>query len=610
MKLSDLKLPNLEHLYRMKVGGPIDALGLSGIGMGAMMTSPFWADVPGILPTLATAAGASWMAYRGSEPWRESPMLECTKPFKSSKQPFVASRSQSFPNALRFGYTTDKALPIWIPDEDLMRHAFVIGQSGVGKTVFFSYLMFQQIARGGGFLFIDGKLDKDNLDMLYRYCALHGRTSDLLVMNPGNPVMSNTYNPILFGDADEVAARILSLIPTTENNPGADYYKQAANQGIATLVAALQRADLAYTFIDLTILLQSPKALEHLERILLSNPRTANSEEAMNLAIFLDQYKGSPGGGKDAPKGPAMVDVKKLKDIFGGIAGRMYMFGTGQFGTVMNTYTPEINMFEAMQNNKIVYCALPTMGKDIAAANFGKMVVGDMRTAISWLQAQPKHKRPWPPYIGFFDEAGSYMTSAFSRMFEQARSAHTALIPAVQTLANFESISDELKEMVIGNTWNKLFFKIGTQASALEAGELIGKYMGIVRSLSDTSSQSSSAPTLGITPEGSGGAASGIAYGEREMEMYRVSPDDLKNLGKGEAFMTYGGKDLYNLRIPMVDIKKQFIDEYGEAKLNRFKATAFRRGINFRKDINAYLSHGQVTELENRASDAANGDDE
>ncbi|MFX6803998.1 hypothetical protein ABTH20_21305, partial [Acinetobacter baumannii] len=80
------------------------------------------------------------------------------------------------------------------------------------------------------------------------------------------------------------------------------------------------------------------------------------------------QYK---GGGKPGSGLENMVDIKRMRETFGGIGGRMYMFGTGSFGKVLNTYTPEIDLFEAIKSNKIIYVALPTMGKNEAASNFG-----------------------------------------------------------------------------------------------------------------------------------------------------------------------------------------------------------------------------------------------
>lgn len=116
-------------------------------------------------------------------------------------------------------------------------------------------------------------------------CAWAGRRADLLVINAGDPNLSNTYNPILYGDADEVSSRILSLIPSSESSPGTDYYRQAANQGITTLVGAIQRAGLAYNFMDLSILLQNQRALGMLENMV------PEGNDAKALRLFLEQYK-------------------------------------------------------------------------------------------------------------------------------------------------------------------------------------------------------------------------------------------------------------------------------------------------------------------------------
>lgn len=110
-----------------------------------------------------------------------------------------------------------------------------------------------------------------------------------------------------------------------------------------------------------------------------------------------------------------MVDIKRMKETFGGLAGRMYMFGTGKFGEVLNTYTPDIDLFEAIRAKKIIYVAPPTMGKNEAASNFGKMFLGDFRTAISWVQALPEEERPNPPHLRTADTLGSYAVHSLVR---------------------------------------------------------------------------------------------------------------------------------------------------------------------------------------------------
>ena len=163
-----------------------------------------------------------------------------------------------------------------------------------------------------------------------------------------------------------------------------------------------------------------------------------------------------------------------------------------------------------------------------------------------------------------------------------------ALLPAAQTLANLDVVSPDFKEMVIGNTWTKIFFKIGTQATAEECADLIGMKIGITKSLSGTQNESSSTPLLNVTPEGGTGAAAGISEGEREQEEYKVSPDDLKALGKGECIIQYGGDQIFNVRVPMITIDKKLQKEIGRIRINHFRKVPVE-GADYFKNSDKYL---------------------
>lgn len=575
---------------RSLLGGPADTLALTGVGAALMSAHPTIGPyIPTVAALGAAAGGCGWLTWRYSEFIGRRWAFDSDLNVRSDVPRLKAEVGEQVPNALLMGYCLDTGKPIWVEDGDLMRHIYIRGQSGVGKTVMASSLMFQQIQRGGGLMFVDGKIDVDNINQLYQMAAWAGRENDVEIISPGTPETSNSYNPILYGDPDEVAARIIGLIPSTEGNAGSDHYKQSANQGVATLIGALQAAGVAYNFIDLTILLTSPKALQYLENLV-----PPERPEAKSLSIFLDQYR----TGKDG-----MVDLKRLKETFGGIGGRLYMFGTGKFGEVMNTYDPEVRLYDSVRKNKITYVALPTMGKDIAASNFGKMLINDFRTAVSWIQALPKSERPDPPYLGFFDEAGSYISETWDRMFEQARSAQIILMPAVQTNSNFESISPELAEMIEGNTWNKVYFKLGAQSTAEAAAEFCGMKKDVQLTLTQSDSQSEMAAMVNPAPAQSTGDSSGSGYSERQEEVYRVSPDDFKSLDKGEAVMVIGGDRIYPIKVPMVMLDKDFTRQIGTAKTAHRKRQ-FRKGINLFGQIDRFLSNSEKKVLSEEAGAA------
>jgi intracellular multiplication protein IcmO len=536
--------------------GRKDAWALMGIGAGIAAASPYFAGDLKALPMLIPPAfGAAWFGLGHTKEWlnrvdenkREGFILPSDKTYGE----FMQSKK-----GLRIGYTQDNGYPLDIENGFLQRHTAIIGQSGVGKTTLGEYLLWQQAVRGGGFIFIDAKLDADTRDKLALMMSLLGRGDDFYVLNVDQPHNSHTYNPILRGDADEVASRLLNLLPSAENNPGADFYRQQAMYALTVITGALKSAKRRYHFSDLAILLQSDKALEAISRL------PMKEDARMTLDVFLNQFKKKDKSG-------LVIDVEKLKATLGGMSGRIAQFAQGKFGQVFNTYAPEIDLTDIVVNNKCLYVMLPTMGKDQAALNLGKMILSDLRTAVYNVQGLKKEHRPNPPFLVFADEMGSYVMPGIARLFEQARSAGICMLPAFQTFANLRAVSPDFEDIIIGNTWNKVFFKFASKDSPETAAEIIGKVTKYVRSLSMSENEGSSASNLRATPQGSASKGGGLAESWRESEDYRVKPEHLKSLGMGEAVVMSGPR-VYHIRTPMLNFP---------APIPEFKKTRHRVSV-------------------------------
>lgn len=523
----------------MALIGRKDAWALSAISAGIIAANPWLAGNPmalaGLVPPIF---GGAWLAWKGARRWLDQTDTK-------SREGFVLPSDEVPPECmqkgtgLRFGYTTDEQRAVDIHNDFLQRHTAIIGQSGVGKTVLGEFLLWQQAVRGGGFIFIDAKLDAETRDRLGFMMQILGRGDDFYVLNVDKPENSNTYNPILRGDADEVASRLLNLLPSAENNPGADYYRQSANHALTVITGALKAAKRRYHFSDLAILLQSPRALSELERIV-----PPGTPERMSLQVFLDQFR------KKSKEG-VQIDVDRVKTVLGGMSGRIATFAQGKFGQVFNTYAPEIDLTDIVMNNKCLYVMLPTMGKDQAALNLGKMVLSDLRTAVYNVQALKKHERPNPPFLVFADEMGSYVMPGIARLFEQARSASMAIIPAFQSFANLSVVSADFADIIIQNTWNKAFFKFASKDSPEQAAEIIGKTRKFAYSLSKSENEGASANNLRATPQGNESRGGGYSESYRESEEYRVTPDQLKALGMGECFIMSGPR-VFHIKTPMI----------------------------------------------------------
>ena len=523
------------------LAGTLDTLSLSSLVASSAMLLPFAASINPLAAAIAAAGGCFGLLWP-----RVQELLDTTD--ETPRENFTLPSDQLEPSCMgsegmRIGYTKDKGLPLDIRNRILTMHTAIVGQSGVGKTTLIEYLLWQQTVRGGGWLFIDAKIDRETRDHLAYMAEVTGRTDELYILDISAPNESHTMNPLLNGDPDEVASRLMNLVPSSENNPGSDFYRQSANHALTVIVAALQKAKKLYHFGDLSILLQSPKALEALERM------TPPGAERRSLSVFLDQFRSRTKNGVE-------INTDKLKNTLGGMSGRIATFAQGKFGQCFNVYAPEIVLESIVLENKMLYVCLPTMGKDTAALNLGKMIISDLRSTVANIQNLPKSKRPKIPFLAVLDEMGSYVMEGVARLFEQARSAGICLIPAFQSFSQLNKVSPDFADIVIQNTWNKIIFKFGTNDGAEQAAGLFGQEAKQQKSINMTGSESSGSQALRTRPDSSLSEGGGIGMSWREMQDFRVPPDKIMALGMGEAFALSGAR-VYHIKTPMLNFPKK-----------------------------------------------------
>ena len=566
--------------------GRRDALGMLGVAGGAIATSPLFAGFPLSPFMAATMGGAAWLGWRTTTSFRERYIdKRKTEGFViPSDEPYDVAEDDS----VLFGLTTDYHRPVRVQNGFLQRHTAIVGSSGVGKTTLAEFILWAQIARGGGMIMVDPKVDASQRDKMYYMAKILGREDDFYVININDPKNSNTYNPILAGDPDEVASRLMNLVPSTEGNAGADHYKQTATYALTVIVAALQRADKLYTFGDLAILLQSSQAIERLLRLV------PESAEKRSLEIFVDQFR------KRTKEG-SQIDTERMKTALGGMAGRIAMFAQGKFGEVFNTVTPDVDLYDVVRNKKLLFVSLPTMGKDQSALNLGKMIISDLRSACAKLQENPED-RPDPPCIALLDEFGSFVTEAIARLFEQARSAGIALMPAFQSFGSLRRVSPDFAEQIIQNTWQKVFFKFGS-SEAEEAAELMGKTIGYAHTLAVSESESKGAQLLRTDPNANNGENSGLGESWREQEEFRVDPDKIRALGMGEAFVMIGSR-AYHIKTPMIKFPDD-VPVYRMVKPKRLQPKG-KSPLNFDEKYKQFLmGFAEEASAEQKAKEAA-----
>jgi DNA polymerase III delta prime subunit len=461
------------------------------------------------------------------------------------------------------GYTSDKAKEVWVGQDEMMRHFLIAGMTGVGKTVASNLLMAQQMAKGGGLLWVDGKLDPHNITFFFQLAKWLGRESDVRIINPAHPELSNTYNFVLYGSADEVASRILTTFGAATSSAGADYYKQAANQGLICILAVLKWLNLSYNCMDLAILLSHPKALEDLNKRVHAQGNLGR--EASAFALFLESC-GETNRKTQLPQ----LDTKKLRDLFGGIAGRLFVFGSGTCGEITSSYTPDINLFESICANELIYCALPSMGQHVTAQNFGKMLTGDLRSAIAKVQALPLDERPNPPFMVWLDEVASYASAqALAAPFQQARSAGLSIGVGFQEHASMQELGPSFLGTIMGNTYSKLFFKPAELETATVWSKLLGTQKAMESRQTSAVVSSNGSDAMFFKPFGQLIKTKTESTIDSQTQWQRVSVQQLTRLGQGHAVFLAGGTHLYDLKIPMIEFSHALQAQLGGVKIQR-----------------------------------------
>ena len=293
----------------------------------------------------------------------------------------------------------------------MTRHCLGIAATGGGKSNFLNLILKQQMMRGGGAIHIDGKSSKEAALEFLNLARQHDRWQDVRIINIADPDFSNTYNPLLRGDQDEVTSRIMELI----GNKGDPFFRGQAARGMRAIAGILKVIGKPYNFGDLNVLMTNEVAMRQL---LEDAPKS--TKEYSDFKIFFDQMTEI-----DPKTGKQKLNASKLQHTFGDLSSRLHSYYVGTAGRVLNSYAPEVDLYQAIKENLLVYVALPMLNKREAAIDFAKFFISDLKTAIGQIQ-NDKYK-PHPTFLTLMDEFSSYAQPSLAPVFEQARSANVCL---------------------------------------------------------------------------------------------------------------------------------------------------------------------------------------
>ncbi|MEI6479025.1 MAG: DUF87 domain-containing protein, partial [bacterium] len=351
-----------------------------------------------------------------------SPHLK-TSIFRSAPAPIGLGQ-----DGILLGINRDRNIQthIYMSDEDRLRHLYVIGQTGTGKTTFLKDMIAQDIRRGAGVCMIDphGNDIQDILSIIPPE-----RVNDVIYFDPGyaqRPMALNMleYDVNFPEQKTFVVNEMLSIFNKLFDMKvaGGPMFEQYFRNAV---LLVMEDPETGNTLFDVSRVL-SDKSFREMKLSKCNNP----------IVIQFWREIAAKAGGEAS-----------LQNIVPYITSKFDVFLSNDImRPIISQERSVLNFREIMDNKKILLVNL-SKGRlgDINANLIGLIIVGKLLMAA--LSRADSFGKEFPPFYLYIDEFQNITTDSISQILSEARKYQLSLTVAHQFIAQLE---DSIKDSVFG----------------------------------------------------------------------------------------------------------------------------------------------------------------
>jgi len=343
----------------------------------------------------------------------------------------------NFRNQMRkFGVKTD----------DRRRHVYVIGKTGMGKTVLLENLILTDIYAGHGCAYIDPH--GDTAERLIDYIP-SWRINDVVYFNP-----ADLDFPIGFNILETVSEKTKHLVASGMMGV---FKKLWENLWSARMEYILNNAILA--------LLDNPgSTLLGINRMLsdadFRRKIVANVQDPVVKQFWLVEF--------------ASYQEKYAQEAVAPIQNKIGQFlSASVIRNIVAQVKSTINIRQLMDEQKIVIINLSKgrIGEDNMRLLGGLLITKLQLSAMERVD-QPEHERK--DFYMYVDEFQNFATESFAGILSEARKYRLCLTMAHQYIAQ---LSDEVREAVFGNVGTIVTFRVGSPDAAYMETEFAPRFL-------------------------------------------------------------------------------------------------------------------------------------
>lgn len=374
--------------------------------------------------------------------------IESTPQFKQSRAKRAPAPLDMPQNGLLLGENDFRNVhtKIYLPPEDRLRHLYVIGQTGTGKSGFLQSLAIQDIKDGAGMCFIDPH-GKDVLEILASVPP--ERMDDLIYFDPSRMDRVIGLNMLEFDPrypeqktfvVNELFSMFQKLYGANPESMGPMFEQYFRN---ATQLVLEDPAS-GSTLLDISRVMSD------------SLYRRMKLERAKNPVVvqFWTQIATKAGGESSleniVPYITSKIDPLTANDYMRPIIGQQQS---------------SFNFRDIIDSKKILLVNL-SKGRlgEINANLIGMIIVGKLLMAA--LSRADSIGSDLPPFYLYIDEFQNITTNSISSILSEARKYKLSLTVAHQFIAQLD---EKIRDAVFGNVGSMALFRVGSEdAQVLE----------------------------------------------------------------------------------------------------------------------------------------------
>lgn len=333
---------------------------------------------------------------------------------------------------------------IRLSDNDRRRHAYIIGATGMGKSVLLSNIACQDMEAGRGFAFIDphGDVVEDILSKVPE-----NRIDDVIYFDPGNiehPIGMNMFEWETEDQKDFIVQEGINMLQSLYD-PGNQGFFGPRGQHMFRNAALLLMSDPnGATFIDIPRCFIDPEFVK------------SKLQYVTDKSVY-DYWT------KEFPESQKSNDAGEVITWFASKWGPF--LSNTMMKDILGQTKSGFNIRDIMDNNKILLVNL-SKGKmgEINSKLLGMIFVMKFQTAAMSRVDIPEEQRK--DFCLFVDEFQNFATESFESILSEARKFRLNLIVANQFMTQ---LTDKIREGVLGNVGTLICGRIGiTDAEIIE----------------------------------------------------------------------------------------------------------------------------------------------